>query len=70
MLALELCLDLVCDLEKYFTVIQIDSLYQAAIFCRGKTKNENSESSHVDWKREKIFHSSLIPHLENVKNHS
>ena len=38
--------------------------------CGGWAWNENSESSHVDWKRETTFHHNLIPHLENLQNHS
>ena len=37
-------------------------MYQAAIFCRGWATNENSESFHVDWKRETIFHFSRTIH--------
>ena len=36
---------------------------QAAIFCRGWAKHENSESSQVDWKVETIFHCNLIQYL-------
>ena len=43
---------------------------EAAIFYRGWTKSENSESSQVDWKRDTIFHYNLVPHLENLQNHS
>ena len=56
--------------KKRSPVLQIDSMYQAATFCRGWVANENSESSQVDWERETIFHCNLIPHLENLPNHS
>ena len=39
-----------------FPLIQIDSICQAAIFCRGWAWHENSESSKIDWKRETTFH--------------
>ena len=42
---------------------------QEAIFCDW-AKSENSDSSHIGWKRETIFHCGLIPHLENLQNHS
>ena len=56
------------DFQKRFPVMKIDSMCQAAIFCRGSAKSENSESSQVDWKRETTC--NLIPRLENLQNHS
>ena len=44
------------DYQKRFPVVQIDSMYQAAIFCRGQVWNFNSEPLQVDWKRETTFH--------------
>ena len=34
-------------------------MYEAAIFCRGWTTQQNSESFQVDWERETIFHKIL-----------
>ena len=52
--------------KKRFPVIQIDSMYQMSSVCRGWPKNENSESSQVDWKRETTFHYNLISHPEHI----
>ena len=49
------------DFQKRSPVLRIDSMYQAAIFCRGWAKHEYSESLQVDWKRGTTLHKNLIP---------
>ena len=46
------------------------SMCQEAGVYRGAARNENSESSKVDWKRKTISHCDLIPLLDILPNHS